>query len=141
MRRRLTGIFILAAAFATCTSSSAFAKTAHAKANFQLESESCGASEPGRPIVGKANFRRNGNTVTLRVNITHGRPNELYEVNLFVNFCELVFPIPQVQTNKKGVGKTKATFQVESSVTEVYATLIDTGAPQHANDTPHVTLP
>jgi hypothetical protein len=120
----------------------ASAKTVHATAPVQKGNGSCGANQPADPVIGSAKWKRSGNKVSLSVNLTNGRANTGYSVDVVENHCNSVVGLKLInfKTNAKGKGKGTATFEVPGAAKEFFANVYPTGQFE-LNETPSVSLP
>ena len=162
MLRRLGGLFVLAVTAMGCTSGVALASGSnsargaaqHAAAASSVKGEvpiqggagSCGALEPGDPVLGTVKLSLNGKTGILKIKtkMTAGIASESYGVYLFGPECSYLGQVGEFLTNVKGHGKNKAEVSVGGEA-EVFLDVAPTvdgpfGPLGTSNDTPYIAL-
>jgi hypothetical protein len=120
----------------------AAAKSVHAKAPVQRGNGSCGMDQPGDQVEGFVTFKRVGNVVTMKAKLTHGEPNQTYEIVLSdAVSCVPIGSAGSFTTNKKGVGKGSGSVEVPEADTEFFADTSLHGLAGDFNNTTIVVLP
>ncbi len=118
------------------------------KAHIQQGNSACGADLSTLPVIGFANYHRNGDTVSVQFHLKHALPNHSYYIQLWGGACSFLGPVIPTQTytigklvttNKKGVANANIRVHVSSSLTRFFATAQD-GTTFVWSDTPAVTL-
>jgi hypothetical protein len=107
------------------------------KAPIQFGNAFCGFDFPDLPVVGFANYHRQGNTVSVNFHLKGAPPNTTYQIELWGDFCTFLGVMTTVTTNKNGVANANASLTVPAALTRFFATGL---GPNGYNDTTAVTL-
>ena len=141
MRRRvLTGVLVtlvgVLGLFLTASTAGADSPN-NPKAPIQSGNAFCGFDFPELPVIGFANYHRQGNTVSVNFHLKGAIPNATYQVQLWGDFCSFFGVMTTVTTNKNGVANANGSLTVPAASTRVFATGL---GPNGFNDTTAVTL-
>jgi len=93
----------------------------------QHNNANCGRSI-GTPQIGTADFSRNGNTVSVDVNLTSADPDRVFTVQLWMpkagGHCKLVGGIGEIETDDAGMGHGKYSSPVDPKSHEFFVDLL-----------------
>ena len=138
---------LLMLAFGTgsvASASSVAAKSVKATAVIESHDADCG-NDSGGASIGKAEYKRTGNNVSVKYKLTAGLPSTTYTVTLWqwtsndsgCNSLELG-SVGRVTTSKKGKGVRAGTVSIPATVDHIFATGTAAG---FNNDSLAVILP